>query len=164
MKLLVGIAAVACFIASVGYQRVAAQASTTFTISRTIKDTTGAAMADTMVILISDVAGTQITFTDQSGNYGLTYLGGVSHNLRVLPSKSGFMFNPLMTIFTSSSSVTGDKTVNFEGSAIPAGSSAVQPPILLTQENSLRALALDSVTWTSEPFSVASTTNFSTDQ
>jgi len=42
--------------------------------------------------------------------------------------------------------------------------SVVQPPILLTQENSLRALALDSVTWTAEPFSVASTTNFSTDQ
>ncbi|MEN3326406.1 MAG: hypothetical protein V7638_1213 [Acidobacteriota bacterium] len=164
MKLLVGIAAVACFIASVGYQRAAAQASTTFTISGTIKDTTGAAMADTMVILISDVTGTQITFTDQSGNYALTYLGGVSHNVRVLPSKSGFIFNPLMTIFTSSGSVTGDKTVNFEGTTIPVGSSVVQPPILLTQENSLRALALDSVTLTSEPFSVASTTNFSTDQ
>ena len=99
IRLFVAVAAVACFIASVGYQRVAAQAPATFTISGTVKDTTGAAMADTMVILISDVTGTQITFTDQTGNYALTYLGGTSHSLRILPSKSGFIFNPLLTIF-----------------------------------------------------------------
>ena len=164
VKLLVAVAAVACFIASVEYRRAAAQAPTTFTISGTVKDTTGAAMANTMVILISDVTGTQITFTDQSGNYALTYLGGMSHSLRILPSKSGFIFNPLLVIFTGSGTVTGDRTVNFEGTAIPIVLSVVQPPILLTQENSLRALALDSVTWTADPFSVTSTTNFSTDQ
>lgn len=34
-------------------------------------------MADVMVIVISDVNGTQFTFTDQNGNYVLTigYLG-----------------------------------------------------------------------------------------
>ena len=164
IRLLVAVAAVACFIASVGYQRAAAQASTTFTISGTVKDTTGTAMANVMLILISDVTGTQITFVDQSGNYALTYLGGMSHNLRILPSKSGFLFNPLLTIFTTSGTLTGDRTINFEGSAIPIVLSVVQPPILLTQENSLRALALDSVTWTSEPFSVTGTNNFSTDQ
>ena len=164
IKLLVAVAAAVCFIVSVGYQLTAAQAPTTFTISGTVKDTTGAAMPNTMVILISDVTGTQITFTDQSGNYALTYLGGMSHSLRILPSKSGFIFNPLLTIFTGSGTVTGDKTINFEGTAIPVVLSVVQPPILLTQENSLRALALDSVTWTSEPFSVTSTNNFSTDQ
>ncbi len=121
-------------------------------------------MPDTMVILISDVTGTQITFTDQGGNYVLTYLGGTSHSLRILPSKSGFLFNPLLTIFTGSGTVSGDRTINFEGSPIPIILSVVQPPILLTQENSLRALALDSVTWTSEPFSVAGTNNFSSDQ
>jgi hypothetical protein len=35
---------------------------------------------------------------------------------------------------------------------------------LLTQENSLHSLALDSVTWTSEPFGVTNANNFSTDQ
>ncbi len=164
IKLFVAIAAVACFIASVGYQRVAAQAPTTFTISGTVKDTTGAAMANTMVILISDVTGTQITFTDQSGNYALTYLGGMSHSLRVLPSKSGFIFNPLLVIFTGSGTLTGDRTINFEGTPIPVVLSVVKPPILLTQENSLRALALDSVTWTGEPFGVTGNHNFSTDQ
>ena len=164
IKLFVAIAAVACFITSLGHQRAAAQAPTTFTISGTVKDTTGAAMADTMVILISDVTGTQITFTDQTGNYALTYLGGMSHNVRILPSKSGVIFNPLLVIFTGSGTLTGDRTVNFEGSAIPIVLSVVKPPILLTQENSLRALALDSVTWTSDPFSVTGTNNFSTEQ
>ena len=72
-------------------------------------------MANVMVILISDVTGTQITFTDQSGNYALTYLGGMSHSLRVLPSRSGFLFNPLLAIFTGSGTITGDRTIDFEG-------------------------------------------------
>jgi uncharacterized protein (TIGR03437 family) len=88
----------------------------------------------------------------------------MSHSLRILPSKPGFIFNPLLAIFTTSGTLTGDRTINFEGSAIPVVLSVVQPPILLTQENSLRALALDSVTWTGEPFSIAGTHNFSTDQ
>jgi hypothetical protein len=164
IRLLVAVAAVACFIASVGYRRASAQAPTRFTISGTVKDTTGAAMTDVMVILISDVTGTQITFTDQSGNYALTYLGGMSHSLRILPSKSGYIFNPVLTIFTGSGTVSGDKTISFEGTAIPIVLSVAQAPILLTQENSLRALALDSVTWTSEPFGIAGDHNFSTDQ
>lgn len=164
IKLLVIVAAVGCFVASVGYQRAAAQAPTTFTVTGTVKDTTGAAMSGTMVILISDVTGTQFTFTDQSGNYALTYLGGMSHNLRIMPSKSGFIFNPLLIIFTGSGTISGDKTISFEGTPIPIVLSVVQPPILLTQENSLRALALDSVTWTSDPFGIAGINNFSTDQ
>jgi len=164
IRLLVAVAAVACFIASVGYQRALAQAPTTFTVSGTVKDTSGVAMAGTMVILVSDVTGTQFTFTDQNGNYALTYLGGMSHSLRILPSKSGFIFNPLLVIFTGSGTVSGDKSLNFEGTPIPIVLSVVQPPILITQENSLRALALDSVTWTSEPFGIAGDHNFSTDQ
>ena len=154
---------VAGFIASVGHERAAAQAPTTFTVSGTVKDSTGAAMPDVMVILLSDVTGTQITFTDQSGNYVLTYVGGVSHSLRITPIKSGYIFNPLLTIFLSSGSIIGDKTISFEGTAIPIVVSITQTPISLTQENSLNALALDSVTWTSEPFGVTGNHNFSAD-
>lgn len=121
-------------------------------------------MADVMVIVISDVTGTQITFTDQNGNYVLTYLGGASHNLSIRASKSGFIFNPLLMIFSTSGTVSGDKTIDFEGTPIPIVLSIAHAPIVLTQENSLRALALDSVTWTSEPFGVAGDHNFSTDQ
>jgi hypothetical protein len=40
----------------------------------------------------------------------------------------------------------------------------IQMPVLLTQENSLNSLALDSVTWKGEPFGVSNAHNFSTDQ
>jgi len=152
------------FIAASAQQRAAAQAPQTFTITGTVTDNTGHAMADVMVIVISDVTGTQLAFTDQSGNYVLTYTGGVSHSLRVSASKSGFTFEPTMTIFVSSSSVTGAKTQNFVGTPVPIVLTVVQTPTLLTQENSLHSLALDSVTCTSEPFGVTNAHNFSTDQ
>ena len=121
-------------------------------------------MAGAMVIVISDVTGTQLAFTDQSGNYVLTYTGGVSHRLSIMASKSGYTFDPALTIFVSTSSITGNKTQNFIGTPIPIILTIIQTPVLLTQENSLHSLALDSVTWTSEPFGVSNANNFSTDQ
>jgi uncharacterized protein (TIGR03437 family) len=59
--------------------------------------------------------------------------------------------------------LSGDKTVNFEGTQLPIVV-VVPQPVLLTQENSLRALALDSVTKVAEPFGVTNIHNFSTDQ
>lgn len=150
-------------IASVGSQRAAAQAPLSFTISGTIKDATGTAIPDVLLVLISDTRGTQITFTDQNGNYTFTHPNGVSHNLRLNPSKSGYLFNPLGVVFISTSGLSGDKTVNFEGTQTPIVV-VVPQPVLLTQENSLRALALDSVTKVAEPFGVTNIHNFSTDQ
>jgi len=114
------------------------------------------------MILVSDVTGTHITFTDQNGNYVLNYEGGVSHRLAVTPSTSGFIFNPLSFIFVSSGTLSGNFTVSFDGTAsvVPA----FQTPILLTQENSLRALALDSVNWIAEPFPITNFNNFTSDQ
>lgn len=145
-------------------QRAAAQAPQTFTITGTVTDNTGHAMADALIIVVSDVTGTQLAFTDQSGNYALTYTGGVSHRLSISASKSGYTFEPTLTIFVSSGSIIGDKTQNFVGTPIPIVLTIIQTPILLTQENSLHSLALDSVTWTSEPFGVTNAHNFSTDQ
>lgn len=116
-----------------------------------------------MLVLLSDTRGTQVAFTDQSGNYTFTHPNFVSHNLRLNPSKSGFIFNPLGVIFISTSGLSGDKTVNFEGIQIPVVV-VIPQPILLTQENSLRSLALDSVTNVAEPFGVTNIHNFSTDQ
>ncbi len=135
----------------------------TATISGAVTDGNGQGIADVTMILVSDVVEPQIVFTNQTGNYVFTYAPGVSHNLRVTPSKSGYAFNPLAIVFVSTSSVTGDKTASFTGatsSTPPAG----QAPILLTRENSQRALALDSVKFTTEPFSVTNINNFSADQ
>ncbi|HEU4433197.1 MAG TPA: VCBS repeat-containing protein, partial [Pyrinomonadaceae bacterium] len=135
----------------------------TATISGVVTDGTGNGIADVTMILVSDVVEPQIVFTNQSGNYAFTYATGVSHNLRVTPSKSGFSFNPTAMGFTSSSSVSGDKTASFTGTPTatpPAG----QAPILLTQGDSQRALALDSVKLTTEPFTITNIHNFSADQ
>jgi hypothetical protein len=152
-----------CIVAA-GKQRAAAQAPQTFTISGTVTDNTGHTMVDAMVIVISDVTGTQLTFTDQSGNYVLNYTGGVSHKLSFMASKSGYTFDPALTILISSGSITGNKTQNFVGTPIPIVLTIIQMPVLLTQENSLNSLALDSVTWKGEPFGVSNAHNFSTDQ
>ena len=120
-------------------------------------------MADVAVVLLSDAAGTKIAFTNQSGNYTLTYAGGVSHNLRITPTKSGFVFNPLAVVFISTSPLFGNLTESFVGTPLPI-QLPFNMPLLMTQENSLRALALDSVTLVSEPFGVTNTYNFSSDQ
>ena len=161
-KIIYLLIALVCF-ATAGSQRVTAQA-TTFTISGTVTNTTGQGMADVTIILVSDVTGTQVALTDQNGNYALTYTGGVSHSISLTPSKSGFVFNPLMVIFISSSSLSGDRTQSFVGTVTPIPLPGLPSPVLLTQENSLRALSLDSVTWMSEPFGVANPNNFSSDQ
>jgi hypothetical protein len=140
-------------------------AQSTFTISGTVKDSGGVGIPNVTMILLSDAAGTQIAFTDANGNYALTYAGGVSHNLRVTPSKSGWIFNPLAVIFISTSPLFGDIPVSFEGTQIPIPLPIpFQMPFLLTQENSLRAVALDSATLVAEPFGVTNIHNFSTDQ
>ena len=134
-----------------------------FTISGTVADGNGQGIADVTMILESDVAEAQIVFTNQSGNYTFTYAGGLSHTLKVTPSKSGFAFNPQAIAFVSSTSVSGDKTASFTG--VPSATPPLgQIPILLTRENSQRALALDSVTLMSEPFPITNVHNFSTDQ
>jgi hypothetical protein len=141
----------------------AAAQSTTFTISGTVTDSAGHGLADVTMVLLSDVTGTQITFTDQSGNYVLTYSGSVSHSVRITPSKPGYAFEPLWVAFVSSVGLTGNQTASFVGTPNSTVSS-LQMPILLTQENSLSALALDSATMMSEPFGITNTNNFSTDQ
>jgi dipeptidyl aminopeptidase/acylaminoacyl peptidase len=130
-----------------------------FTISGTVTDSSGKGLADVTMILQNDIADTQITFTNQTGNYVFHYAGG--NGLFVTPSKSGFIFNPQSIGFVSSSFVTGNQTASFTGipSSTPSG-----VPILLGWETPEHAIALDSVTMTSEPFTISNTHNFSSDQ
>jgi hypothetical protein len=158
---LIALAILVIFSASI--RQGAAAQTPTFTISGTVTDTTAHGLADVTMILLSDVTGTQITVTDQNGNYVFNYAGSVSHSVRITPAKSGFAFEPIWTAFVSSVGLTGNQTASFVGSP-SATPSSLQMPILMTQENSLSALALDSVTMISEPFGIIGTKNFSTDQ
>jgi len=135
----------------------------TFTISGVVTNGSGQGIGDVAMILVSDVVAPQIVLTAANGSYSFTYVGGQSHNLRVIPSKAGFSFNPLAIIFTSTSSVTDDKTASFTGT-LSATPPAGQIPVLLTAGDSQKALALDSVTFTSEPFAITNEHNFSADQ
>lgn len=156
---------VAAFIAGSQYQRVlGAPPAQTFIIAGTVTDNTGAPLADVTMVLLSDVAGTQITFTDQNGHYVLTYEGGISHSLRVTPSKSTYIFSPVATILISSSPWSENRSIQFSGTKSPIPLPFGQMAVLLTQHNSLRASALNSVTLVSEPFGVADNNNFSSDQ
>lgn len=130
-----------------------------WTISGTVTDSTGKALADVTMVLQNSAADTQIIFTDQNGKYTFHYSGG--NSIFVTPVKSNFIFNPASLGFISSGSVTGDKTADFVGTASPI---AIAFPILLGRESPARAVALDSVTMISEPFVVTNTHNFSADQ
>ncbi len=136
--------------------------SPTFTISGTVKDGNGQGIADVTMVMNSNVTGTQITFTNQSGNYSFNYVGGVSSSIGITPSKTGWAFTPLSLTFVTSGTLDGNQTVAFTGALTPIP--LFQIPVLPTQENSQRALALDSVTMLSEPFGVGNIHNFSSDQ
>ncbi len=133
----------------------------TFTVSGTVTDTTGAPLAGVTMVLLSDPQGTQITFTDQNGNYVVNFPAGASNRLTITPSKPTYIFNPLSTIFVFPS---GSQTRDFVGthSLVPLPFSQI--PVLLTDGNSLRSAALDSATLMSEPFGIINTNNFSADQ
>jgi dipeptidyl aminopeptidase/acylaminoacyl peptidase len=130
-----------------------------WTVSGVVKDTNGKGIADVTMILQNSFADTQISFTDQNGNYLFHYPGG--NDVFVTPSKPGFVFNPLSIGFVSSCCVTGDQTASFTGtpSDTPAGA-----PILLGRDKPQRAIALDSVTTIAEAFTVSNRHNFSADQ
>lgn len=85
---------------------------------------------------------TRSTTTDASGNYSFSGLeaGG---NFTITPSRNSFSFTPLNHVI---SNLSADKTLNFEA-RINAGI-----PILLSHEDSTRALAVDAVLRLREPF------------
>lgn len=140
-----------------------AQAVTTSgTISGQVTDSIGLGMAGVTIAVIGDRTGTQIIQTNASGNYAVSY--GANNRLTVIASKAGFLFSPLSSIIISSSFLIGNWKADFEAVFLPIPLPFYSPPVLLTEENSLRALALDSITRMHDPFPVVTPHNFSADQ
>jgi hypothetical protein len=132
------------------------------TISGQVVDTSGNSMAGVTIVLIGDRTGTQIAQTDASGNYALRY--GANNRITVMASKSGYIFSPLSTAFISNVTLTGNWEVSFTGfNAATFPITILQTPVLLTEENSLRALALESISLRRDPFPVLTLHNFSSD-
>jgi len=91
----------------------------------------------TMTLSDSRSATTQ---TDVDGSCSFANLPAGSYT--VTPSKSHYSFTPPSRTFN----LSGNQTANFTASVIPG------IPVLISEANSTRAVALDSVVWLREPF------------
>ena len=115
------------------------EARTVFSLSGKItKD--GSAIPGVTVTLSGSTTGTTQTASDGSYSFTMLEAGG---NFTITPSRTNFSFTPPNQTINN---LNVDKTVNFEA-RVNAG-----VPILVSEENSTRALALDSVLRRREPF------------
>lgn len=121
----------------------------TWSISGIVTEASGNRVSGVTIAVTG--AHTALTTTDVNGSYLFSSLptGG---SYTIVPSKTNFTFTPQSQVITN---LSGNQTVNF---------TSIANPILLIEENSSRAIALDSVTFWRDPFSLLTTHNFSADQ
>ncbi len=98
---------------------------------------------------------TSSTTTNAQGDYSSGDLG-CQNNIQVTPSKGGYSFSPLKTIFTSSGCLTGTSIANFTATPITA--------TIFVEEGTNKLAAVDSVTHVRGPFALLNSHNFSSDQ
>jgi len=125
-------------------------AAVRFSISGRVTDGSGNGIGGVTLNLNGPQAA--IATTGNSGAYSFVDLtaGG---NFVVAPTKPGYSFNPASASF---SNLSGNQVANFMVTDVT--------PVLITEENSSRAIALDSVTMLRDPFPVDTSLNFSADQ
>jgi hypothetical protein len=111
----------------------------TGTINGSITDSGGNAIPNVTITLSGSRLGTAVTTT--AGSYSFTELPG--GNYLVTPTRFGYSFIPANR---SISSLTGNQLANFTGGFAPG------VPILVSEETSTRAVALDSVAHLRDPF------------
>jgi uncharacterized repeat protein (TIGR01451 family) len=117
-----------------------------FTISGMVQN--GAlGVAGVTMTLSGDQSAT--TVTSANGAYTFYVSNG---SFTVTPSRDAYLFNPASRSFAN---VTSNQIANFE--ALP------QPPVLLTEANSLNAIALDSSTFLPGPFPALQNNYFTPD-
>lgn len=113
--------------------------ATGFTISGRVATVSNGNLSGVTLTLSGAQAGS--TQSDNSGNYSFANLP--AGNYTVTPSKTAFSFSPTNESLLNLSS---NQVVNFSASLIP------QVPILVSEETTTRAIALDSVMQLREPF------------
>jgi hypothetical protein len=136
--------------------------SQTATFSGRVTDSsTGLGLADVAVVGVGNQTGTRIALTNAQGDY--TLVMGTNTNIKVRAYRTNFVFNPIFVGITSiGGPITGSHPLNFSGTVFPF-LIIIQAPILLTEDNSLQALALDSVLLTRDPFPLVNANYFGTD-
>jgi hypothetical protein len=105
----------------------------------------GQGIADVAIVVQANMTGTRVAISDSQGNYTLQV--GANTNLKLRAYRTNFIFNPALAGFTSLGGIpiTGTHTLDFEGIALPFPFFIFGAPVLLTEDDSLRALAVDSI-------------------
>jgi hypothetical protein len=135
-----------------GFSVWAQQPSVTFS-GRVTDQNTAQGIAGVAIVAQGNQTGTHVAITDAQGNYSLPF--GANTNIRLRAYKTGFFLNPALVGFSSIGGlpITGARTLDFTGVRLPFPILIfAQAPILLTEDESLNALALDAVLHTRDPF------------
>lgn len=137
--------------------------SQTVTLSGRVTDsTTGLGLPDVAVVAVGNQTGTRVALTNAQGDYTLAM--GTNTNIKVRAYRKSFVFNPVFVGITSiGGPITGSHPLNFSGTAFPV-LIILQAPILLTEDSSLQALALDSGLLTRDPFPLVNANYFGTEK
>ena len=139
--------------------------SQTATFSGRVTDqNTGLAIPNVAVVAVGNQTGTRVSITDTQGNYMISM--GANNNIKLRAYRTNFIFNPLQVIFVSLGvPVVGAHPFDFTGTALPFQIFIIaQEPILLTEDNSLKALSVDSVTFQRDPFPLVNNNNLGSDK
>jgi hypothetical protein len=139
--------------------------SQTATFSGRVTDqNTGVAIPNVAVVASGNQTGTRVSITDPQGNYLISM--GANNNIKLRAYRTNFIFNPLQVIFISiGGPVVGAQPFDFSGTALPFPIFIIaQEPILLTEDNSLKALSVDSVTFQRDPFPLLNNNSLGSDK
>lgn len=140
---------------------IASAQTATFT-GRVFEQIGGQGISGAAVVAEGNATGTRVVVTDAQGNYSLTI--GPNTNIRLRAYKQNYVFNPLLVVQLSSGPpVSGSFSQDFEGGSIPLRI-ITRPPVILTEDNSLSALTLDSVVRTRDPFAVTNDNYFGSEK
>ena len=139
--------------------------SQTVTFNGRVTDqATGQGLANVAVVALGNQTGTRVSVTDTQGGYSITM--GPNTNIRLRAYRQTYFFNPAQIGFVSlGPPMTGTVPLDFTGTSIPFPILIFgQAPIVLTEDNSLTALALDSVFFTRDPMTPTNEQYFGNDK
>jgi Carboxypeptidase regulatory-like domain len=154
----------AVLLALCGVSSVWAQQTAVTISGRVTEENTGQGIEGVAVAALGNRTGTRVAVTDAQGNYTLPF--GANTSIKLRAYKTNFLFNPVSAEFISPGGqpLTGARTLDFTGTRLPFPILIFAlPPILLTEDESLNALALDAVLHTRDPFPLASDHYFGAD-
>lgn len=147
-----------------GSVSVCAQPTVTFT-GRVTDQNTGQGISGVAIAGVGNLTGSRVAITDAQGNYTLTF--GTNTDIKLRAYKTGFFFNPVSVEFSAPGGLLFSITLtnNFTGSSLNFQFLIfAQPPLLLTEDDSLNALALDAESEMRDPFPISTDSYFGTDK